>query len=121
MVPVQHRARIARVVASVSMVCTAAFVSSCTASASGPSPGQASYSAVVTRAVDGDTIVVQYTNGRTDKVRLIGVDTPETHKPNTPVQCFGLKAAAFILSPSAFITSLVFPFKKSAAILISFA
>jgi micrococcal nuclease len=28
-------------------------------------------------------------------VRLIGVDTPETHKPNTPVQCYGPAAAAF--------------------------
>ena len=44
--------------------------------------------------VDGDTIAVNM-NGRTEKVRFIGVDTPETHKPNTPVQCFGPDAAAF--------------------------
>lgn len=44
--------------------------------------------------VDGDTITVKM-NGRTETVRLIGVDTPETHRPNTPVQCYGPAAAAF--------------------------
>jgi micrococcal nuclease len=44
--------------------------------------------------VDGDTIAVNM-DGKVEKVRLIGVDTPETHKPNTPVQCYGPAAAAF--------------------------
>lgn len=44
--------------------------------------------------VDGDTIAVKM-NGRTETIRLIGVDTPETHRPNTPVQCYGPAAAAF--------------------------
>ncbi len=44
--------------------------------------------------VDGDTIAVNM-NGHTEKVRFIGVDTPETHKPNTPVQCYGPAAAAY--------------------------
>jgi micrococcal nuclease len=48
----------------------------------------------VSRFVDGDTIVVDM-NGRNETVRMIGVDTPETHKPNTPVQCYGPAAAAF--------------------------
>jgi micrococcal nuclease len=43
--------------------------------------------------VDGDTIAVNM-NGNVETVRFIGVDTPETHKPNTPVQCFGPDAAA---------------------------
>jgi micrococcal nuclease len=43
--------------------------------------------------VDGDTIVVNM-NGKSETVRFIGIDTPETHKPNTPVQCFGPDAAA---------------------------
>jgi micrococcal nuclease len=34
-------------------------------------------------------------NGKTESVRMIGVDTPETHKPNTPVQCYGPAAAAY--------------------------
>lgn len=48
----------------------------------------------ISHFVDGDTIAVDM-NGRTEKVRFIGVDTPETHKPNTPVQCYGPAAAAF--------------------------
>lgn len=48
----------------------------------------------VQRFVDGDTIAVDM-NGKTEKVRFIGVDTPETHKPNTPVQCYGPAAAAY--------------------------
>lgn len=48
----------------------------------------------VSRFVDGDTIAVNM-NGHTEKVRFIGVDTPETHKPNTPVQCYGPQAADF--------------------------
>lgn len=48
----------------------------------------------VTRYVDGDTIEVNM-NNRTETIRFIGVDTPETHKPNTPVQCYGPEAAAY--------------------------
>lgn len=47
----------------------------------------------VTRAVDGDTLDVQQ-GGDKETVRLIGVDTPETHDPRKPVQCFGQAAAA---------------------------
>ena len=43
---------------------------------------------------DGDTIQVDM-NGTTETVRLIGVDTPETHKPDTPVQCYGPDAAIY--------------------------
>ncbi len=39
----------------------------------------------VTKIVDGDTIHVLIGN-RGEKIRYIGVDTPETHKPGTPVQ-----------------------------------
>src|SRR5215204_5223363 len=48
----------------------------------------------VTRVVDGDTIEVRIDGGVED-VRYIGVDTPETVKPGTPVQCFGPRASAF--------------------------
>jgi len=48
----------------------------------------------VTRVDDGDTIEV--TRGsETDVVRLLGIDTPETHHPTKPVQCFGPEASAF--------------------------
>lgn len=50
----------------------------------------------VVRAVDGDTLEVRLDGaGRTEDVRLIGVDTPETVKPDAPVQCFGPQASAF--------------------------
>src|ERR1700749_3872683 len=49
----------------------------------------------VIRAVDGDTLEVQLDDGRTETVRRIGVDAPETVKPDTPVQCFGPQASAF--------------------------
>jgi micrococcal nuclease len=50
--------------------------------------------AYVLRAVDGDTIEVLLDGDRED-VRYIGVDTPETVKPDTPVQCFGPRAHRF--------------------------
>jgi endonuclease YncB( thermonuclease family) len=59
-------------------------------SAAGTQPGLYS----VSHFVDGDTIAVNM-NGKDEKVRFIGVDTPETHKPNTPVQCYGPAAAAY--------------------------
>ena len=49
--------------------------------------------AKVLRVVDGDTIRVRL-DGRTERVRYIGVDTPESVKPGTPVQCFAKRAAA---------------------------
>jgi micrococcal nuclease len=54
----------------------------------------ASAMAYVMRAVDGDTIEVRL-DGRAEDVRYIGVDTPETVKPDTPVQCFGPQASHF--------------------------
>jgi micrococcal nuclease len=50
-------------------------------------------SGIVTRVVDGDTVHVRI-GGRDEDVRLLGIDTPETHKPNTPVECFGREATA---------------------------
>ncbi len=49
----------------------------------------------VTRVIDGDTIVV-HIGGRDENVRLIGIDTPETHKPGTAVECFGPEASAHL-------------------------
>jgi micrococcal nuclease len=60
----------------------------------GGAGGPASARAYVVRAVDGDTIEVSL-DGELEDVRYIGVDTPETVKPDTPVQCFGPRASAF--------------------------
>ena len=48
----------------------------------------------ITRFDDGDTIAVDM-NGRSETIRFIGVDTPETHDPRKAVQCFGKAAASF--------------------------
>jgi micrococcal nuclease len=61
---------------------------------SAASSGPSAASAYVARVVDGDTIEAQI-GDRLEDVRYIGVDTPETVKPDTPVQCFGPQASAF--------------------------
>jgi micrococcal nuclease len=62
--------------------------------------------AEVTRVVDGDTVEVRITErsdgpgagradiGETYSVRLIGINTPESVKPGSPVECFGKEASA---------------------------
>lgn len=50
--------------------------------------------AAVTRVVDGDTLHVRTSSGREVKVRLLGIDTPETHRPGVPVECGGREASA---------------------------
>lgn len=50
--------------------------------------------AKVSRVVDGDTIEVVY-DGQSYKLRLIGVNTPETHHPQKGVEFFGKEASAF--------------------------
>src|SRR3954451_21213447 len=57
--------------------------------------GGASSPAMVVRVVDGDTIQVRLAGGGLEKVRYIGVDTPESVKPDTPVQCFAKAASGF--------------------------
>lgn len=57
-------------------------------------PGAVRFAAVVTRAVDGDTVRVRTARGP-ETVRLLGVNTPETHHPTKGVECFGPEAAAF--------------------------
>ncbi len=46
----------------------------------------------VTKVVDGDTLHIDV-NGVDEKVRLIGINTPETVDPRTSVQCFGKEAS----------------------------
>jgi len=54
-----------------------------------PIPSSVSRTFKVTRVVDGDTIEIE--GG--EKVRYIGIDTPETVDPRKPVQCFGIEAS----------------------------
>lgn len=60
----------------------------------GASEIPATVAATVLHAVDGDTLAIQI-EGRAEKVRLVGVDTPETVHPNKPVEYFGKEASAF--------------------------
>lgn len=48
--------------------------------------------AEVVRVIDGDTIEVRIA-GATERVRLIGIDTPESVDPRSPVDCFGPEAS----------------------------
>ena len=49
---------------------------------------------VVSRVVDGDTVYVS-SGGRSEDVRLLGIDTPETVDPRRPVGCYGPEASAY--------------------------
>ena len=51
--------------------------------------------AVVERVVDGDTIIARI-GDRSETVRLIGLDAPESVAPTRPVQCFGPEASRFL-------------------------
>lgn len=51
-----------------------------------PTPGAFTLHGTVTRVLDGDTLEVRLDSGRRDRVRLIGIDTPERS------DCFGPEA-----------------------------
>ena len=73
------------------LVCACVFgTSACTGGATAAQDGIAT----VVEVVDGDTIDVRI-RGRHERVRLIGIDTPETRKPNAPIECYGPEASAF--------------------------
>ena len=52
---------------------------------------------VCTKVIDGDTIIADI-DGKEERIRLIGVDTPETVHPNKTVEHFGKEASAFTKS-----------------------
>lgn len=79
------------------LVCVAALLAACSAGSSSAPSTTASASganATIDRVVDGDTVDVVI-DGGTERVRLIGIDTPETVRPDSPVECFGPEASAF--------------------------
>lgn len=57
-----------------------------------PVPGDAEGPYPVVRVADGDTLSIRK-DGQVLKVRLLGVDTPESVDPRKPVQCFGIEAS----------------------------
>ncbi|ADI73363.1 nuclease (SNase domain protein) [Methanohalobium evestigatum Z-7303] len=50
----------------------------------------------VIKVVDGDTIDIRYSNGTTERVRLLGVDTPETHAENKPEEFEGIDNDSYL-------------------------
>lgn len=57
-------------------------------------PAGLAANAVIDDVIDGDTVDV-IIDGRNERIRLIGIDTPETKKRNSPIECFGPEASAF--------------------------
>jgi micrococcal nuclease len=49
---------------------------------------------LVTHVVDGDTIDIE-SAGKSSRIRLIGINSPESVDPRRPVQCFGKEAAQY--------------------------
>jgi micrococcal nuclease len=62
-----------------------------------PAPPMDAFGARVERVVDGDTVVARV-DGRPDRlrVRIVGVDAPESVKPNSPVECYGNEASSYV-------------------------
>jgi micrococcal nuclease len=52
--------------------------------------GQSTQTATVLKVIDGDTIELD----SHERLRYVGIDTPEIHHPKKPVQCYGRIAAA---------------------------
>ena len=89
--------RMRRIVLCIVMLVTACRPGSASVTASPTLPSALDVNATLVHIVDGDTIDVKVGSQR-ERVRLIGIDTPETKKPNTPVQCFGPEATKFTTS-----------------------
>lgn len=68
-------------------------VAGCGTSVPGETASATTRHATIVRAVDGDTVKVRL-GDETQNVRLIGIDTPETHKPGVKVECGGRAASA---------------------------
>ncbi len=54
------------------------------------------HSAELVKYVDGDTINVRMFSFFIEKIRLLGIDTPETVHPSKPVEYYGTQASEFV-------------------------
>ncbi len=89
------RRRILVLMALVALLATGCDIETITEPTTAPTtaPSASDDSVRVVRVVDGDTIIVEI-DGREERLRYLGIDTPETVRPNTPVECFGREASA---------------------------
>ena len=83
----------AMVAIAVALASAGVLIAGCGGDGEEPAPSGHAVRARVIRVIDGDTIEVSIA-GSSEDVRYIGVDTPETVKPGTPVQCYGPQAKA---------------------------
>lgn len=79
-----------RTVVSLLLILTLLFPGQVVAQSAPP----AGVAAAVVRVIDGDTVDVLLEDGTRARVRVIGLDTPETVDPRKPVQCYGQEASA---------------------------
>ncbi|MGH9136678.1 MAG: thermonuclease family protein [Acidimicrobiales bacterium] len=78
----------------VALACVTA-VAGCTRSPSAEPAPDVAGRGVVVNVVDGDTLEVDI-GGRVERVRLVGIDTPESVDPDRPVECHGPEASALL-------------------------
>ena len=85
----------------VAAVVTAAVVPACSVIASSVAHADpVATTATVLKVVDGDTVdIVDDVRGRL-RIRLLGIDTPETKKPGCTVGCWDPEASEFVKWPS---------------------
>jgi len=84
--------RVAAVIAVGLLILTAGCAGLPVEEALSGSPG--AQNATVTEVVDGDTVDVRLPDGSTDRVRLLGVDTPEVHVEPQPEEFEGVPSTA---------------------------
>ncbi len=78
------------------MLAIIALLSGCGTVAGDRQTGEGRNWVRVARIIDGDTFeIISKGKGKSERVRLIGVDTPETVKPESKVQPFGPEASSF--------------------------
>lgn len=85
--------------AFVALAACGPFADDGVASTAAITPGGVQANATVTYIVDGDTIdaLIDTDDGEVEeRIRLIGIDTPETNRPDTPIECFGPEATEYV-------------------------
>ncbi len=79
---------------ALAFVLLALVLGACRSGGGAPPTGADAASAEVVEVIDGDTLDVRTAAGRVERVRLVGIDTPESVAPDRPVECHGPEASA---------------------------
>lgn len=53
------------------------------------------YEVRIERVVDGDTVIVRFSQNERERVRLLGINTPESVHPNKPIEYYGIEASNY--------------------------